>query len=445
MFSNYDQIVYGCVPGDWPVLLLDIKEDYRRSYMNICQAMNMKNGTSPRNFPDWLSAYVQYAGFSEAPRRMHYWSGVAAIAGALRRRVWVDMGYFRWFPNFYIILVAPPGVVSKSTTASIAMNLLRRVPGVNFGPEVVTWQALVASFESSTEMFEIGGEHHTQSAITIESSELGNLLDPSNREQIDMLVNLWDCKVGAFKKVTKGSGVNVVENPFINLIACTTPAWIAGNFPEYVIGGGFTSRCLFVYADEKEKYIAYPSRHMPKEMAEVQTALVQDLEQIASQITGPYTLEAKAIEWGEAWYLDHWKHKPDELDDDRFSGYLARKQTAVHKAAMCIAASNRNEVVITREDLQDAVRAVGDLERDMVKVFARIGRTQTSVQAERFIRYVQKRGTVPYADAYKFIHTAFPSAKNFEDIVVGATKAGFITLQQQPGVGICLVAVKDSK
>lgn len=25
-----------------------------------------------RNFPDWLTAYVKYASFSEAPARMHF-------------------------------------------------------------------------------------------------------------------------------------------------------------------------------------------------------------------------------------------------------------------------------------------------------------------------------------------------------------------------------------
>jgi hypothetical protein len=394
-----------------------------------------------RNFDDWLAAYTQYAGFSEAPRRMHYWSGIAALGGALRRHVWLDMGYFRWFPNFYIVLVAPPGVVSKSTTASIAMQLLRKVPGVNFGPEAVTWQALVDAFEGSTETFQINGSHVIQSAMTIESSELGNLVDPSNREQIDFLVSMWDSKIGTFQKITKGSGVNNVENPFINLIACTTPAWIAGNFPEYVIGGGFTSRCLFVYADTKEKYVAYPSRHMPPEMGEIQRCLVQDLERISTTLVGPYEMDKDSVVWGEEWYETHWQNKPDELDDDRFSGYLARKQTHVHKTAICIAASLRDDLILTRPDLEAALVAVSELERDMVKVFARIGRTQTSVQAERFIRFVQKRGNVSYAAAYQFIHSAFPSAKNFEDIVAGACRAGYIKMVPIPG-GYDLVALK---
>jgi len=81
---------------------------------------------------------------------MHFWTGVSTLAGALRRKVWVDMGYFKWFPNFYIILVAPPGIVSKSTTAGIGMSLLRQVPDIQFGPDVITWQALVQSFAEST-------------------------------------------------------------------------------------------------------------------------------------------------------------------------------------------------------------------------------------------------------------------------------------------------------
>jgi hypothetical protein len=373
---------------------------------------------------------------------MHYWSGVSALAGALRRHVWIDQGYFKWHPNFYIVLVAPPGVVSKSTTANIAMSLLRKIPGITFGPEAVTWQALVESFENSTETFQLNGAYHIQSAITIESSEFGNLVDPSNREQIDFLVSLWDSKVGVFQKVTKGSGCNSVENPYINLIACTTPAWIAGNFPEYVIGGGFTSRCLFVYADEKEKFVAYPSLHMPKEMAEIQIALIQDLERIATQLIGPYAITQDGVAYGEEWYQLHWKNKPDELDDDRFSGYLARKQTHIHKTAMCIAAATHDNLVISRQDLEAANLAVSELERDMVKVFARIGRTQQSVQSERFIRFVQKRGRVSYGAAYQFIHSAFPSAKSFEDILAGAIKAGYIQMVNSPQGGFDLVAIK---
>lgn len=396
-----------------------------------------------RNFSDWLTAYVDYASYSEAPTRMHFWSGVSAVAGALRRKVWLPMGYFNWFPNFYIVLVAPPGIVSKSTTAAIAMNLLRKVPGVVFGPDVVTWPALVTAFAGANEAFEYDSEWHAQCALTLESSEFGNLVNPADRDMIDLLVNLWDSKQGAFTKLTKGNGTDVVENPFINLIACTTPAWIAGNFPEYVIGGGFTSRCLFVYAEEKAKLIAYPMLAMPPDLKEQQAQLILDLEQIA-QITGPYTLDDSALTYGKKWYDHHYANRPPELDDDRFGGYLARKQTHVHKTALVLSASQRDERIITEADLALANTMVTDLELDMAKVFARIGRTETSVQAERFIRFVHKRGKVSYAAAYAYVHSAFPDARNFEAIVKGAVSAGFITQVPGPNNLTILVAVKPA-
>jgi hypothetical protein len=107
-----------------------------------------------RNHADWLKAFVDYASYGEAPKRMYFWTGVSTLAGALRRRVWIDQFYFQWYCNMYVILVAPPGVVSKTTTADVGMNLLRQVPGIGFGPSVVTWQALVQGFAQAAETFE---------------------------------------------------------------------------------------------------------------------------------------------------------------------------------------------------------------------------------------------------------------------------------------------------
>ena len=396
-----------------------------------------------RNYEDWINAYVEYASFSEAPKRMHFWSGVSAIAGALRRRVWLDMSYFKWCANFYIVMVAPPGIVSKSTTVAIAMDLLRQVPGINFGPQVVTWPALVTSFANCNECFEIQGEWHSQCALTLESSEFGNLVNPSDRDMIDLLVTLWDSKQGSFKKMTKGNGEDLVENPWINLIACTTPAWIAGNFPEYVIGGGFTSRCLFVYTEAKEKYVPYPSLVVPKDLLLTQQKLVQDLEHISVNLVGGYALSTDAIEWGSAWYAHHYTHKPEALDDDRFGGYIARKQTHIHKLALVLAASRKDSLIIEADDLSIANTMVTDLEKDMPKVFSKIGRTDESVQAERFVRFVQSRGAVPYEEAYRYCHLAFPNAKDFEGILAGAIRSGYIQMSGGEK-GFILEAVKGA-
>lgn len=383
-----------------------------------------------RHFKNWLQAYLDYASYSEAPRHLHFWVGVSTIAGALRRRVWLDMAYFTWEPNFYVILVAPPGIVSKSTTAGIGMSLLKKVPDIKFGPDVVTWQALVGAFAESTMSFEYEGEFHAMSALTIESSEFGNLLNPQDKEMVDLLVSLWDGKPGAFEKRTKGSGNDTIVNPWINLIACTTPAWIAGNFPEYMIGGGFTSRCIFVYADAKSKYVAYPGQHVPKDLSEIAAKLVDDLGQI-SLMAGAYSMTPSAIKWGEAWYENHYTNKNLELDDDRFGGYLARKQTHIHKLAMVLAAAESDQMFITDQHLSLANTMVTDLEPDMKFVFSKIGKTEDSLYAERLIWYVHSRGGCRWDEAYRFVHQHFPKMQDFEAVITGAIRAGYLILKQQ--------------
>lgn len=371
---------------------------------------------------------MDYASFSEAPKHMHFWTGVSTIAGALRRRVWIDMAYFKWTPCFYIILVAPPGIVSKSTTAGIGMSLLKKVPDIKFGPDVVTWQALVTAFAESTMSFEYNGEFHPMSALTIESSEFGNLLNPQDKEMVDLLVSLWDSKQGAFEKRTKGSGHDLVENPWINLIACTTPSWIAGNFPEYMIGGGFTSRCLFVYADKKAQLVAYPSKIVPKDLPIMAQRLVEDLSTI-SLLAGEYRLTEAAMEWGQKWYEAHYADKHEHLDDDRFGGYLARKQTHIHKLAMIIAASESDRMAIEREHLEVADMMVTDLEADMKFVFDKIGKSEDAVYAERLIWYVQKRNGCPYSEAFRFVHAHFPKLADFEGVVAGAIRSNQLVLK----------------
>lgn len=390
-----------------------------------------------RKFKDWITEYVTYASVTEAPRRMHFWAGVGAIAGCLRRRVWIDMKRFTWTPSFYIIYVAPPGIVAKSTTADISMDLLRQVPGVKFGPNAITWQALVSAFAAASESFEYNAEWHPMSPLTLVASELGSLINLQDRDMVNLLIELWDGKK-SYEKITKMSGNDVIEAPWINLQGCTTPHWIADNMPPSTIGGGLSSRCIFIYADQKERYVAYVDETVEKGDSAKRLALISDLEQIA-MLCGPFKISAEARTWGRAWYESFWKSAADRMDDQMLEGYAARKQTHLHKVAMVLSASRGDSLVIEEEDLKLANVMLEDIEQDMHKVFSRMGRTDDSMQAERFIEFVRKKAAIPYEEAYKMIHVYFPDFRDFEGILAGAIRSGQLRLDLR-GDGMWLVA-----
>lgn len=383
-----------------------------------------------RNFPSWLDAYVKYAAVTEAPKRMHFWSGASAIAGALRRKVWIDMARFQWLCNMYIVFVAPPGVVSKSTTTDIAMDLLKEVPGIKFGPDVVTWPALVSAFAASSESFIYEDEWHTMSPLTLVASEMGSLINPQDREMVNLYITLWDGRK-TFEKVTKMSGNDTVEAPWINMLACTTPHWIADNMPAATIGGGFTSRCIFVYADTKERYIPFVDEMADDTDSDTRKKLIHDLEHISLNITGPYKITKEAREWYRPIYEEFWTNARERMDNTVLEGYAARKQTHLFKTALILAASQRDERVITKDDLQLATVMLEDVEKSMDNVFSRIGRTEDSLHAEKFVQFVIRKGGVSYDEAYRLVYSHFTDFRDFEGVVSGAVRSGQLRLEQR--------------
>jgi hypothetical protein len=393
-----------------------------------------------RNFVDWIPAYVEYASVTEAPKRTHFWCAVGAVAGCLRRKVWIDMKRFMWYPSFYLIIVGPPGVIAKSTTIDIATDILRQVPGIKFGPNAITWQALVSAFAGASEAFEYQGAWHPMSPLTLVASELGSLLNLQDKDMINLLIEMWDGKK-TYEKITKMSGNDIIEGPWINMMAGTTPHWIADNMPAAMIGGGLSSRCIFIYGDTKERYTAYVDEMVKDGDDARRVKLIEDLERIA-MLTGRYTITPEAREWGRDWYERFWKAALSRMDDVMLEGYAARKQTHIHKVAMVLSASRSNDLIIKREDLELANFMLEDLEKDMHRVFSRIGRTEDSLQAEKLIDMLRRKGDTSYADAYKLVYHTFPDAKDFEGILQGAINSGQLYIKSTPqGVMICATQI----
>jgi hypothetical protein len=352
-----------------------------------------------RKFANWLKAYMQYTRDSESPTQFHFWTGVSVLAGALRRRVWIDMKKFQWTPNFYVILVGPPGVAAKSTSISMGMSLLSKVQGVRFGPESMTWQALAKDLADSIEHVEYFNgsgvkDRVAMSCLTIQISELGTFLRTDDEQLMSFMIRMWDGQRDTFKHNTKHSGTIDIDNPWLNVIGATTPAWLKENFPEAMVGGGLTSRVVFVHGDRKRFLIPYPDEVIPAaEHRQLQDDLISDLAQIGN-LSGPYELTAAARDWGRAWYIDHNNpnHRPAHLASDRFGGYLARKQTHLHKFAIILAAAKRDRLLIEEEDLREAEAIVSLNEQDMIQVFDSIGMVTQSRHVQEIVSIVRFSG-----------------------------------------------------
>jgi hypothetical protein len=393
-----------------------------------------------RKAANWLKAYINYTRDSESPTPFHFWTGVSVLAGALRRRVWLDMRKFQWTPNFYIILVGPPGVAAKSTSISMGMNLLSKVPGVKFGPESMTWQALAKALEEAIEHVQFTGPDGRpnltkMSCLTIQINELGTFLHLDDDQLTSILIRMWEGQRDTFTHSTKSSGTTIIENPWLNIIGATTPSWLKDNFPEGMVGGGLTSRVVFIYGDKKRRLIPYPDEEMPtQDHQRLKNDLISDLTEIA-KMAGPYQLSTFAREYGRAWYADHNNPdlRPPHLASERYGGYLARKQTHLHKFAIVLAAAKRSQLIIEEDDIKEAEAIITDNEKDMQKVFESIGVVNQSRHVTELVSIVHFAGFMT-SKALWARSMNYMTLKEFEEAVRAAVHGRLLEVTTLNGI-----------
>ena len=381
-----------------------------------------------RHFSDWINSYVEtFAPRGEAPERFHFWVAAFTIGGVLRRRVYIDEGTFRWFPNMYVVLVGPPGTVKKSTTIGIGARLLRDIPNIHIGADCTTWQQFIASVAAAQDMFAAGdplssdipledslmAQRNTVTcALSMTISEWGTFINPEDREMISTLTELWDCKLDTpFIKDTKTQGKDVLMNPFVHMIAGTTPKWINDNFRNRFGGWGFSSRCIFLHCSEPERLIAYPHKLWTNQHDVLMGKFKEDLIEI-SRMQGACRLTPDAEALGESWYETHGRRKAS-LDahpnhDPWLSYYLARKFDHAHKLAIALSCSRRNDLLITPEILAESFARCDEIEDELSKIFSTRDAVSRDVKvsldvANGLVAIVSHDGYIEEHRAYAFM------------------------------------------
>lgn len=380
---------------------------------------------SKRKHADWIAAYLSYTKYLEAPDQFHYWTAVSTVAGALGRKTWIDMINFHWTPNFYIVFVGPAGYVNKTTSISPGQKLLRQVPGANFGPKVLTWEYLIKRFCEVQRSIEVDKRLFPMAEINCFVGELGTFFDPTNRQLVDALVDLWDSPSGPWEKGTVGSGLSTIHTPWLNILACTTPDWIQRYMDSSMIGGGFMSRTIFIWGDSKRHMCAYPGfQKERKDTEKEESDLLADLVHI-SDLKGRYVLSPDAIEWGEEWYKNLWcGARPKNLTSPQFQSYFARKQTHLHKLAIVLAASQRDELVIQVPDLVRAEALLTTIEENLPLIVGLIGRNQASARNSELLSLITQAGTIPERDLWRLTMDSIGEYRFFKEALNALIMSG---------------------
>lgn len=366
---------------------------------------------------NWLQAYSEYTKESESPDSYHLWMGMSVLSSVARRNVFIEQNIYRLYPNMYVVLVGPPGL-GKSTTIRLGKRLLLGIDEIIFGADSLTREELIRFMAKS------GGEGK-MSAVTLHSTELSSLIEPSKVAMVQFLIDIYD-SADRWGYSTKHQGKNVIHNPFLTIVAGTVPEYLANDFPVSILGNGFTARTIFVY----EEGPRFPNPFPKPEDGALVKGLIEDLKTIAT-LKGQFEWEPEAYKLYEEQYIKIFNSKPD---DYRITDFHNRKKIHILKVAMLLSLADKDELVITTKDLIAAWEILSALEVNMPKTFAAVGKYEHASDMERIIAEIYAAGEMSAEQIYRR-NSSVGDVEELARILDLGVRSGRIISEYRPAKG----------
>jgi len=344
-----------------------------------------------RNLPDWIDSFMLLTEDSEPPILFRKWTAISTIAAALQRKVRVELGIsLTFYPNLYVVLVGPPST-GKGTAMKYSSDIIEKVPAIKLSAQATSLQALIRRMKETnlTDIDLETGDQQYHSSMTIFSNEFTVFLGYHNRELIASLCDWYDC-LNRWTYDTIKRDKEEIIGVWVNMLAGTTPDLIQSSLPIESIGGGLTSRIVFVYEEEKHKLVIFP-----KEDVRLQQMLVHDLEQI-SMMSGTFSFTEDFIS-----YYSDWCHQADQnppFYDKKFDGYCGRRRKQLQTLAMICSASRGEDMVLTEDDLSRAAKLLAEVEIKMGLVFRGMGKSDLASVMNDAVVFIENSLTpdIPY-------------------------------------------------
>ena len=390
-----------------------------------------------RLLDDWIDNYMQYTSDEEPPKSFHIWMAVSVIAASLQRKCCLRWGSLVFYPNFYIILVAPAGRARKGTAMAIAEKFISEMM-IPLSPDTTSLQGLISCMCdcTNTEEETEEGYFESHSSLTAFSPELSIFLGHGNKELVSALCDFYDCRP-IYKYRTVSRGVEEVIGVYLNLIGATTPELIKDSMSSATIGTGLPSRMIFVYEHQIEKRVVCPFYTLSVEGLKLRQSLIEDLTKIRS-LKGDFKVSKDFIECWTDWYGSY----PDvcPFDPMHFGAYWSRKPAHIMKLSMVMAASRSDDKIIQLVDIERAIKLIDATEIKMPIVFSKVGTSEQSDNIQKAMYIIARKKELTLNDLMKDF-LMFTSPTELDGVLAALQMSGFIETPVSKG-GVTIIRHK---
>ena len=350
----------------------------------------------------FVSDYLTYTSGTEVPELFNKWAALNVLSNVANRLVFVQQGdEFTLYPNLFMLFIGTPGS-RKSTAMRTARRILKEsVPEVQTSGDSETKEVITQYMaEKDSKCVRIIERLNREGELVpykithyaLYADELTHFL--GTREPIhmaDFLTAVYDAHVYEVKR--KHTGNDLIIGPCLPLLACMTPAMTTGLLKSQILGSGFARRTLFIHSPTSDAEVAFP-RKTPEQM-EAYKRCCERAAHIYNKIEGEFAWTPEAEQWFIEWYSSHKKRMRQEESTSAVIGYLQTKDMQLLKIAMLASLSEKDELVMTPEDLIVAQAMLDEIEPGFEYVFSSAGKNEQTELKSEILQILKIQKIVP--------------------------------------------------
>lgn len=310
----------------------------------------------------FIGQYMSYCEHSETPKAYDFWTALWLLSVAIGRDILVDRPGAPIYLNIYCILVAESGVTRKSTSVRRAVNFARKfcdeknlLIESKITPEKLEFDLTLQTLE------------YERARACIAIDELVKFLGRERYVEAmpTLLTDLYDCPDLRVGGGTLLRGRSTLRNVYINFLSASTPSWLLRAVNPDVIEGGFTSRVIFVVAEQPKRRAPWPER------PEADTAIaigiyLSRIHETAAQVQ-TISISDGAKKKFSAWY------KSRDIKRDPFrASFQSREDSHVLRVAALLAV-NDDTWEIQNQHIVNAIRIITEAREDGAAIFEGTG------------------------------------------------------------------------
>lgn len=356
--------------------------------------LTVKTGTWIDEYADWASKRSPLT-----PYHFHQNIALTLLAGAIARRVYVQLPHEKIYPNLYTLIIAKTSVYAKSTAFKIAGELAGEIMPDRLLTSISTPEAMInelagvqpvnlnALSQDKQELWRARKEWGARRLFVLdEAGRFFNSLARDYNTGLDaIMMELYDSSDKPIERSTTKNGLIIVESPCLSCLFATTPGNIKRALNESgTWESGFWIRWNFVTATQPEAWKEAKYNTTPR-------AVLEPLENMSAQLSKRH--KSASIGSGVSKAYNEYSQQTREAiinqSEEKLHGVLSRLPTKRMKAALCLATlENPKAPQITLDHWNITSYFASGWERDAIETLKASAKSEKASLEDRVLAYI---------------------------------------------------------